>query len=1381
MKSFLKRAEKKTETVTRIASGRELAGHLMEKAAVKLYDGSQADRAVTAALSGMPCAVQTVANSRSIAALQRSVELRSPLIWLLRDATFSDIILPPQARAAVFYASAVEEYRDMLLLALALQKTNMPVVVVCDAATVYDAPATVGWPQDAWISAISETESESRQLLDITRAAAVGQKDDDWRRLRRQNARHSMLFDTLHETIEQAAEKVKQLTGKDIRALTVNGGGATAIASCKFIPATKAQQKKSAFLTVNRWYPFPQSQLAEQLQGFKAVAVLEEAGSDAFRQKAHGCLVHSKKQPAWANGFYVPAMLDENGSAAIIARLKTMEPGSRDEFYLTPHTPSDLRLYPLAEAARQWLQRYYPQALRRMLPAESAQADTEKDVLKIDCYLPAYLHWEKAIALFAQTLNGLKTGAVRSRLWRLDSAMLPSILFRLEIDKPAQGNNTSGRIVLCHGNTLSGMIPVRADDRAWLFSGDFDDETLWHSLNDHQRKTLAGQKTALLRADATTMLSEIMLPGQRPYLEPLLAICAWQIQNGWLMGDPEKNSAWSKAVNRIYGANRKEVFALIRRAEEALHELPVSTLPAFETLTRFEDTAPWNFNGDDALQTRFWESEGYFYQKGRPDIPLPAEHDTSAALASGTAAMRDYFSGRRNHPALIPENCTACGQCWARCPDSALPAALFSTADLLDAMFKRASQKNTFLHLPRLQKQWAQLMHKAIKNDGLNAYRHSGPLLKDSFETLLEKLAPDEDKKLAMLDEYGKATGGWTEMPLVKSERWFDGPENETKGSGRLMTITLNPNACKECLACIDACPDNALESVVQGENERTLLKQRFSNTLELAPYGSDADDTLFRMQRPESYFTLSGGDNALPGSGGKSALHLLLAGMARKGIKKREQLENEVGALLKKLDDLIAGNVQQTLKINELDEFARRLAGLQKGELSSEKLRELADNPPPDEERLKKLAELRNRLGEWHKRLLPQGDDGHVLAPFTMVLAAGTNLHWAAKYPYNPFNVPWLLAGDDPAADLRGMQDATNRQMGQLYALMQQAEDALQDIFDEQDDAPLPPVKWTDKQKSLAPPALLVCERSTLDRISSAGLQALFGKGQSATLALIDDLNGSGGDALVSMALQSKAQLVQATAAYPEHLLESIGKLDTLQPAVLRLYACEPLQLGLPSYAARQIEEKAVRSRVFPLIHFDGTELNLKANPDPEKTFSGPDDKAFGPGQWALYHFGPQHFRQPTAADSDGLTLLEDYLSRQPDKRGGLIAAVTVQEDGKRQTWIVDDDVIALSENAAARWQALQETAGIRDRTLPFWQEKWNKEKEEALARQKSDLEESWQQKLNTLDQQHFEVYHKRLSERLAKIYQNQGGAPAAENLAQWLRQQEENGQGND
>jgi pyruvate-ferredoxin/flavodoxin oxidoreductase len=86
---------------------------------------------------------------------------------------------------------------------------------------------------------------------------------------------------------------------------------------------------------------------------------------------------------------------------------------------------------------------------------------------------------------------------------------------------------------------------------------------------------------------------------------------------------------------------------------------------------------------------RFWEQTGNFYLTGKGNDNLVDPFIGASLVPAATGVFRDMTGIRFEHPEWIAENCTACGNCYVECPDSAIPGLVSSVGDVLNTAINR--------------------------------------------------------------------------------------------------------------------------------------------------------------------------------------------------------------------------------------------------------------------------------------------------------------------------------------------------------------------------------------------------------------------------------------------------------------------------------------------------------------------------------------------------------------------------------------------------------------------------------------------------------------------------------------------------------------------
>ncbi len=91
---------------------------------------------------------------------------------------------------------------------------------------------------------------------------------------------------------------------------------------------------------------------------------------------------------------------------------------------------------------------------------------------------------------------------------------------------------------------------------------------------------------------------------------------------------------------------------------------------------------------------RFWEQTGNFYLRGMGNDNITDPFIGLSVMPAVTSLFRDMTGIRFEHPEWIPNNCTACGDCYTACPDTAIPGLVSDLSDVLDTVVKRVKKNH---------------------------------------------------------------------------------------------------------------------------------------------------------------------------------------------------------------------------------------------------------------------------------------------------------------------------------------------------------------------------------------------------------------------------------------------------------------------------------------------------------------------------------------------------------------------------------------------------------------------------------------------------------------------------------------------------------------
>jgi len=301
---------------------------------------------------------------------------------------------------------------------------------------------------------------------------------------------------------------------------------------------------------------------------------------------------------------------------------------------------------------------------------------------------------------------------------------------------------------------------------------------------------------------------------------------------------------------------------------------------------------------------RFWEQTGNFYATGRGNDNLADPFIGLSFIPASTGVFRDMTGVRFEHPQWIPENCTACGSCYTVCPDSAIAGLVHSPLSVLETALKKIPQDLKFL--PRAIRTVEQKLRAHLASAGNKS--DIAALLNEAISETIGGYRDSERGAVEQeFDWLREALGGFK---LAATQPYWFARERKQKSTGGLLSITVNPYACKGCMECVKVCNDDALRPVPQTSESVAQLRHNwdFWNALpttspefiriENLDEKIGALETLLLDKR--NYLSMSGGDGACLGCGEKTVVHLFTATV-------EALMQPRVKAHVAKLDDLIS------------------------------------------------------------------------------------------------------------------------------------------------------------------------------------------------------------------------------------------------------------------------------------------------------------------------------------------------------------------------------------------------------------------------------------------------------------------------------------------
>ncbi|HQV31084.1 MAG TPA: 4Fe-4S binding protein, partial [Calditrichia bacterium] len=1203
--------------------------------------------------------------------------------------------------------------------------------------------------------------------------------------------------------------------------------------------------------------PFPDAMVAGLLKGKKGVTVLErtslplaEDGRLTARIRAalnkavrNGSAPKDKipypELPVYSRPADLPALFSGRfGSvdhhrevAALMGVLENMLPDGeqRPAFYLGVDLLPAQSRYPILEAVRQQLLGNYPELARSAINTKRHQIPAGDLSGRISL-----------LSLFAQSLGDLGTllakslfrGGAQQVIAEPESETISfaqpaayTIAYSPNNRRPAL-LGTVQAVICTEASLLKDLSDLREEGLLLLHS-ELEATGLWRSLSQEVRDQIRRRNIRVKYLNAVALAAQTAtIPAFQDFYTLLGMAGAFfrDEETASNLAVEKQDHHFLQILSEDYHHEKtilSEMATLLEQGGQRVKVLNWRNEPPYEDLTPPEKEAPWTLQGLSKSKrplydgAGFWDSVGYLHQNNDGDLTLADPLLATHTMPGSTSAFKDMTPHRQNIPQLIGENCTACGICWSLCPDSALPATVQDFNTAIETAIERCTDAGqSILQLKRVSGHLAKQANKLFSSDDLHQFPTLGGLLREAFDQLLPRLNAKPDQEKTLRSEFEFLHEQVSHFPIIRTARFWEIPRKTDKESGLFFTITVNPLSCKGCKSCVEACPENALESVVQTDDIVLNYRQnwRFRMSLpdisgdKLSQYVSEEDPraALYPLMNKAAYHTTPGGDSAFPGSGAKTAVHLLTSAVETLMEPRLAAFSARIDEMIEKLESAIQETLTGAVKINDFEAFGRQLNQLGGQDLGSSDLGKLLEDGSKGKSvQTEKLKTLNDSLTELKtlKNRFSRAYTGNRRANMVLMLG-GELLAWSAVYPYNAFPYPWL---NQPSTDLAsaaaGLFEGITAQMAGAFAAIRLADLKLRNSYETgRSEQQVGTIGWGDftpEEKDLCPPVLLLCDEAAFREQALAGLSRIMGGDLPVKIAVIN--TGDGVDATrpepgIWGLSFPKAFVLQSSPGNPVHLVRGIRKgMAMHRPALFHLDAAEPQQHGLASYQAYPQEVLAVETRVFPLFYSDpqipGTladRLNLDGNPQPKKDWlpqnlrGGSQPSAhLSPAHWAV-HEGRyrKHFtRIPASTADQDMIFLDDYLRAEAAERAGKRVFIEfLTPSGKAMRALLSVEMVRFCEERLMHWRMLQELAGYRLPNQSLLEKEWNQRLQNELTRLRETLTQSHRQELAEMDQSHRETYHQRLTEKLLHLSKiGQDSEWAQRTLREYLRNGDE------
>ena len=1255
---------------------------------------------------------------------------------------------------------------------------------------------TITSPTPAQSLLFGEQRRRIPLLLDQDHPAGIGAVQDHESFFKAVAAQRPFFYDHLTSIVDAACAEFAELTGRYYGPVTachvddaeylVIAQGAVCEELIAAVDLLRASGVKAGLVKINLLRPFPGAELTHLLKGRRAVTVLErteqplaedlplmrEVRSALDKAVENGSIRGNSKpwpdyqsyrqssdRPAMYSGVYgvgtvIPALPD---LTAVYRNMTSGDNGSR-RFYVGQIFTRPERRFPHLQTLQQKLNRDYPDLARLSVSAEADPPPPARQFPSVGVHFLSSQGGLFAVNLLAASL----AEALRCEVRTFPQGGLEQILQPTSVtlawnreDEPITGRpvNTDTLLIasykLLENHAL--LATINRGGRL-IVASNKPPEALHSDLSQRIQQFIESHAIQVYVIDTEQLLAA---SASKPAFIDQLNV--WALLGAWL----QNSCGLSAADTEIVYASLKqqladeqqivdEILSTMQRAAEGSIEIPREFWQTDGEIDKLEGEPPWTVkqhahaHAHDHLfdVNRFWHSVGYLYDNGEAEHTLSDPWLATGVIPAASSAFRDISPYRLKIPQWLPESCSGCGDCWAACPEAALPPVVLELAAIIAGAVTRLERRGrSFIQLKRIQDPLVKLAYKQLLKDLLDQYLTLGALLRDAFAQLVEQMNLAGDILERIRAEFDPVLSELENFSFARTDRFFIEPHNREKNSGMLLGLPLNPANCTSCGICVEACPEDAWQWVEQTPDHVEQYRHNWLLQLDLPVLSRDKIDTFIAAENTQShvnrlldrkaYHSMVAGDGTKTGNGARTAIHLLTASaesiMQERFTAHTDRLEQLIGGL----EDLIQGNISGTLSINDFDEFSRRLSRLDRGQLDAAELAKLVRDEgtrqeidPDSLQRQSALAvELKKRLQQYSDT-----DAGKRRARLLFAVDPEASSFWSGTYPYNPYLQPWIchLPGGHAAGLAASMAEVIRRTLLEDIKLYRRAELELNGSYDPAlHDPVLDTLGWDDLseiEQQLAPPVFLICKNHEhLNREIATLLSGCY----PLRIVLIDQdgllLSGPGSKTAYTKfsadfdnlhSPQSTHLVIQTSVGHPGHLIRSVSEILAFDgPSLLNVYAPDPHANGFAIEKCIEQAALAVNSRTFPLFRIvqQGGQLavsiedNLAADDDWPQTDlivrapGGQETtlvKKITVADWAINESRYQnHFNILAKGHlNETMTPLADYLDLDAGQRETLQAYIDIAND-KQQHFIAvaSAEMVDACELARNNWRRLQ------------------------------------------------------------------------------------------
>jgi pyruvate-ferredoxin/flavodoxin oxidoreductase len=1309
----------------------------------------------------------------------------------------------------ILHASTVQEAVDFSLIARRVSElTLIPALVAMDTEQIALAAQEVELPHPEWVRQFlgdpddeipcptaaqkmlfGETRRRVPRWHNLDRPVMHGavQGPESW--TLGSVAKHPYFHHHLNAILEESFALLSKQTGRTLGAVSnyqtdnaqiVLVAQGSAVETLQVVADYMRQFRKTkvGVLGIHGFRPFPGAQIAEHLKKKRVVAVLERVDTPlatdpplmrqvraalerALENGRLGDAIHpgyplikEKQLPRFRSVVY--GLGGQPLRAADLIRLcETLEEKGQGRIFLGFEFARAKSIYPKRQVLLDNLRRYYPDIAHLGLRSEESTPDLRPAGAITVAIHNLSEHKGKGLSVEAAVLlYRLLGGWIRSRPGLFQERWLSGWcdIFTYSpqsLRDPGDDLPIDIAVLTAPERLLKSQLELRQQGIVLAISN-AEEGKLWQSLAGEVRQDIQEKQIRLYS------LSEIpdtlsLSPQPTSFSLILGSLLGTLVQSGLLdikvrrlLNGYEDSLAHLTETERTARLNAfKMGLETVREIEykkfpiPSSNALPASFAQAPMAVRHLGQSGPTY----DSLP-RFWDQVGVLYRHGDVDELIPDPYLATGVIPPLSSTFRDLSFARTDLPAFDPSECNGCGQCWTRCPDSAIGSVVLSPNALIDAGIKLTGGETLRMAATKL----AARLH-TLGRDSNVTYNTIGEFIDDAFAGLKDKLPLNEERKEALTEALVKLNEKIGDLPIARTEAFFYERERYQRETGELLSLVINPDACKACGLCIAACQQGALSAAPQTQERLKqahhlwgiweALPDTSGRTIEQASTHAEIGAMSAILLSRHCQFAIAGGDNAEAGSGEKIALRLALAITEFQRQPLINRFLQEIAEVRDKLMANIRNHLVDALPTDDLDALAKGLEDLLPKQSPLLALTEQIDDAAEKghiNATLRQQVKITQALDELHWQL-SEGEQGLGRARLSLAIAPGTLTSWAGTWPDNPFQVPVAVDLNSDTAQLAsGLLEGQLREAAKGLALLRQArlelekpEEAARTVF------MVDGLHWRDltrEEQRRCPPLLLIGNDDVLSGKGFAALTRLLGTDLPLKIMVLSDLDLELGTANVAgtpmavaregkteaslLALaQRHAYIVQTSIANPSHFLNSLEEaLDFAGPALIHVHTPSPEQHGFAPHQTIKQAELAIKSRVFPLFRYHpegdgvfGSRISLSDNPEPEESLYEEDNTLFTPADWAVHEQRFAPYFTPLNSDDPSPIAIGEYLKLDVAARQrktpfvSVVQTVRSSEAEEREESIrlkVAPAMISASEERIQAWRTLQELAGL-------------------------------------------------------------------------------------